>query len=132
MSGRHGPEFAAGIATADGWTNITPDAHGDWLRQRDAGFSNFIPMGDKDGAVASALFANYSNGVKTQRDVWCFNSSTKKTADNIKALIANYEAERARFSAIHPNPPTKQRDEQRWSRSFGQFFRFVRWSVCRG
>ena len=30
-----------------GWQAITPDEHGDWLKQRDDSFSEFIVIGDK-------------------------------------------------------------------------------------
>jgi predicted helicase len=36
-----------GIMDADGWQAITPDQHGDWLAQRDDGFSDYIVLGDK-------------------------------------------------------------------------------------
>jgi predicted helicase len=100
-----------GITTQDRWTVITPDAFGDWLKQRDAGFADFIPMGDKELAGAAVLFANYSNGVKTQRDAWCFNASRSKEAANAKAMIANYEAERARFAEAHSHADSKKRLE---------------------
>ncbi|MDF7046271.1 hypothetical protein NMT82_24765, partial [Escherichia coli] len=31
----------AGITQANGWRVITPDQHGDWLKQRDDGFGDF-------------------------------------------------------------------------------------------
>lgn len=36
-----------GLSDADGWQEVTPDEHGDWLKQRDAGFANFMAIGDK-------------------------------------------------------------------------------------
>lgn len=39
----------AGIDVANGWTQLVPDQHGDWLNQRDDSFANFIVMGDKKG-----------------------------------------------------------------------------------
>lgn len=65
----------AGITDADGWQIIAPDEHGDWINQRDESFADFVVLGDKDGGKVTRLFANYSSGVKTQRDAWCFNSS---------------------------------------------------------
>lgn len=54
----------AGITAAGGWQAITPDAHGDWLKQRDDGFGEFVVLGDKkDGGLG--LFENYSQGVLT-------------------------------------------------------------------
>ena len=38
----------AGIGAANAWTEIVPDAHGDWLKQRDDTFANYIALGIKD------------------------------------------------------------------------------------
>ena len=100
-----------GITEAKVWQNITPDEHGDWLGQRDAAFEAFMPLGDKDNAASPALFANYSSGVKTQRDAWCFNPDRQALAHNMKAMIGFYNAELARFNAAHPNANRKARDE---------------------
>ena len=93
----------AGIGETVGWRTITPDAHGDWLRQRDDSFAQFIAIGDKESAVSAKLFANFSNGVKTQRDAWCFNDSKSVVMGNITRTIDFYNHERARFSAAYPN-----------------------------
>ena len=47
-------------------------------------------MGDKSGSEKRALFANYSSGVKTQRDAWCFNASRENAARNMEAMIGFY------------------------------------------
>jgi len=39
----------AGITAIDGWRTLTPDKHGDWLKQRDHSFNEFIAIGDKSG-----------------------------------------------------------------------------------
>ena len=49
----------AGISAADGWQMVTPDEHGDWLKQRDSGFEKFLPMGDKDGARSASCLQNF-------------------------------------------------------------------------
>jgi predicted helicase len=89
----------AGIAAADGWTPITPDVHGDWLRQRDDSFSQFIVMGDKGGGASNTLFDNYSSGVKTQRDAWCYNSSKNSLATNMESMIEFYNLEIDRLNS---------------------------------
>jgi predicted helicase len=60
----------AGISVLNGWNTITPDTHGDWLKQRDDSFSEFIGLGDKKGQAAK-IFDNFSLGVVTNRDAWC-------------------------------------------------------------
>ena len=89
-----------GIQNANGWQTITPDIHGDWLKQRDEGFSKFIVMGDKKGD-GSTIFENYSSGVKTQRDAWCFNASKANVAANMKRMIRFYGQEVSRFDKIY-------------------------------
>jgi predicted helicase len=80
----------AGLKDSEGWSIISPDQHGDWLKQRDQGFNEYIVMGDKKGGETSTLFKNYSSGVKTNRDVWAYNSSREKVAHNMKAMIDFY------------------------------------------
>ncbi|MHB8915019.1 MAG: DEAD/DEAH box helicase [Thiobacillus sp.] len=88
----------AGISAANGWQRITPDPHGDWLKQRDDGFGEFIVLGGKDGKETRTLFANYSSGVKTQRDAWCYNASKVGVTDNMTRMIGFYNNEAERFS----------------------------------
>ncbi|MFT3810067.1 MAG: DEAD/DEAH box helicase family protein [Micropepsaceae bacterium] len=99
-----------GIGRAKGWQTLAPDAHGDWLKQRDTSFDAFMALGDKDTKGATALFTNYSSGLKSQRDVWCFNASREAVASNMHAMIDFYDAELDRFNAAHPNADRKIRD----------------------
>lgn len=94
-------EFASinGITAADGWQHIIPDAHHDWVGQRDDSFSAFVSMGDKKDKNAIAVFENYSSGVKTNRDAWCYNFSEKTLAANMRGMIAFYNAEVKRYKA---------------------------------
>lgn len=78
-----------GITAVDGWANITPDEHGDWLNQRDDSFENYIQMGNKKDNLAQ-LFNGYSLGVATNRDSWVFNYSQQKLRNNVKKLISTY------------------------------------------
>ncbi|MGA4073548.1 DEAD/DEAH box helicase [Ralstonia nicotianae] len=87
----------AGITAREGWQVITPDQHGDWLRQRDTSFADFIVLGDKKGDEAKA-FANYSKGIDTSKDAWCYNFSKASLAANIGKSIEFYNSELARFT----------------------------------
>lgn len=97
------------VAGIEEWQQINPDEHGDWLKQRDDSFGQFIVIGNKDDKSALALFDNYSNGVKTQRDAWAFNSSKDKLATNMNSMIGFYNAEVARFNGAHPALDVKAR-----------------------
>ncbi len=100
-----------GIEHARKWQAITPDAHGDWLGQRDKSFEAFLPLGAKNGAAQITLFENYSSGVKTQRDAWCFNPSRQALTSNMKAMIGAYNGELRRFNSAHPHADRKARGE---------------------
>lgn len=82
-----------GITKDGAWTAISPDEHGDWLSQRDKRFDDFVAVGDEEGSI----FANYSMGVKTQRDAWCVNASRSNLLRNVQSLAATFEQERDRF-----------------------------------
>lgn len=79
-----------GITEADGWNELTPDEHGDWLKQRDESFGNYISMGDKKAARDKSIFENYSRGIETARDAWVFNASRSVLEDNMRRMIDNY------------------------------------------
>ena len=73
---------AATAASFDGlpWQRITPNEHHDWLNQRDHRYDRLIPLAGEPGAI----FHTASNGLKTNRDAWVFNSS--ETA--LRAMLA--------------------------------------------
>jgi predicted helicase len=99
----------AGIGDAGQWTNIAPDLHGDWLNQRDDGFANYIILGDKKGD-ALKLFENYSLGVVTNRDGWCFNASRDSVSSSMSRMIAFYNREAERFAQAFDGLDRKARD----------------------
>ena len=81
----------------DQWQTITPDAHNDWLNQRDDSFNEFISMGDKKEKNSRTIFKNYSRGLETGRDAWVYNSSYKSLLLNIKSTIDFYNQESQRL-----------------------------------
>jgi predicted helicase len=99
----------AGITAANGWQSIVPDAHGDWLKQRDDRFGDHIVLGDKKGS-APTLFENFSLGVVTNRDAWCYSASKSSLSANMTRMIAFYNHECQRFSDDHPGLNKKQRE----------------------
>ena len=100
-----------GISQVQAWRMINPDEHGDWLRQRDDGFAKFIVMGHKEQSKASKIFANYSNGVKTQRDSWCYNYSRYAVTQNIGRMLDFFNAESTRFTEQHAWKTIKEKSE---------------------
>lgn len=102
------------------WTHIRPNAHGDWLNQRNDIFGSFIPLGDKKDKENKQTFFNpvYSNGLATSRDAWCYNFSHKKLQQNIQSTIDYYN------SMVESSRDTPVLDTTRisWSRAFQNDF----------
>lgn len=98
----------AGIPS-EAWQAITPDAHGDWLKQRDDRFEQFIVLGDKKGCEIK-LFDNFTNGVKTQRDAWSYNCSKEALTNNMSRMILNFNTEVDRFSNLYGDRQKSEKD----------------------
>lgn len=81
----------------DSWQNVNPDSYGDWINQRDDRLGEHIVLGDKkgDGLV---LFANYSSGVKTNRDAWVYNASKTFLTKTASQMIEFYNNEVSRYT----------------------------------
>ncbi len=92
-----------GITEKDGWRKITPDVNHDWLNQENPEFNKFIALGDKKGISPVKIFDNFSLGVATGRDAWCYNASRKVLGHNIHSMINCYNAERERYQQIADN-----------------------------
>ena len=86
-----------GIRSALKWQKITPDSNQDWLNQADPDFNRFLPLGSKEDTVTKKIFRNYSLGVVTNRDAWCYNPSRSLLQQNIGSMIDFYDLERKRY-----------------------------------
>lgn len=100
----------AGISANNDWEEIVPDDHGDWLKQRDDSFSEFIVLGDKKGNEKK-LFENFSLGVASGRDAWAYNGSCTKLQSNMSNMIGFYNSEVNRLNTAYPGLDRKSRDE---------------------
>lgn len=82
------------------WVSITPNEHGDWLNKRSEQFKLFTPLGDKDDKKNKKTFfvPYYSNGLKTQRDPWCYNSSLSIVEKSAKEQIDFYNEQREKLA----------------------------------
>ena len=99
----------AGIATAGGWKHIVPNKHGDWVGQRDDRFSKYIVLGNKKSDDLK-LFENYSLGVATNRDAWCYNHSEESVVANMTRMIGFYNQETERFARAFAGFDKKSRE----------------------
>ena len=75
---------------SDEFKILTPNDKGDWINQRGNIFEKFILIGDKKNNSPQTFFVNYSPGLKTQRDTWCYNFSKFELAKNIQTTIDFY------------------------------------------
>ncbi|HEY4370987.1 MAG TPA: type ISP restriction/modification enzyme [Burkholderiales bacterium] len=98
-----------GIEDAGAWRLIEPDEHGDWLKQRDQGFTQFIAIGDKTDN-SPAIFENFSLGVITNRDAWCYNSSKDGVVQNMSRMINFFNDESSRFSLAFAELSKKEKE----------------------
>ncbi|MDA9718655.1 hypothetical protein N9U65_04195, partial [Planctomycetaceae bacterium] len=98
------------ITTAKSWKKITPDAHFDWLNQRDESFENHMLIGSKNDSN-KAIFDEFSLGVVTNRDAWCFNASHETIAKNMTRLIDFYNQQVTQFQKVHGNLTPKERKD---------------------
>ncbi len=81
------------------WQELQPNAKHHWLTDGlHADFAPFLPMGTKEAKVSKSqwvetIFKTYSNGVKTNRDIWAYNFTESVLIANIQRFIATYNAE---------------------------------------
>lgn len=68
-------------------------------------------MGTKKDKTATALFANYSRGIETGRDAWCYNASRVLVAKNMWTMIEFYNSELTRFNLAYVNASRKDREK---------------------
>ena len=90
-----------GISSGPGWARIVPDAHYDWVNQRDPEFANYLAIGNKQDEAAT-VFESYSLGLVTNRDAWCYNYSEAELRRNIARSIRFYNAEVKRWQDATP------------------------------
>lgn len=96
---------------------IIPDGHGDWLNQRDDSFHQFMRMDGKK-TTEQSIFANFSLGLNSGRDMWAMNSSGKSLKTNIEKLIYYYNKQVDEFDAKGDFFEfDRDKTKTRWSRS---------------
>ncbi|MDM8565153.1 N-6 DNA methylase [Candidatus Halobeggiatoa sp. HSG11] len=78
------------------WQQIIPNDKYTWLTEGlHSEFDDFIPLGTKEakkqkGITEDVIFKIYSNGVKTNRDVWAYNFNQQMLEQNMQNMIAFY------------------------------------------
>jgi len=92
------------------WQNIAPRPDHVWLTDGlQTEFADFIPLGNKEQkAVAQeaegVIFKIYSNGVKTNRDIWVYNFSSDELATNICKTVEAYNDHVLKWNSLKEKP----------------------------
>jgi predicted helicase len=92
-----------GITSENKWIVLEPDEYHDWINQGDKKFRKYISLGDKKNRITTTVFKNYSSGVKTNRDAWCFNNSKKNLIQTMRASIDFFNSEVERYFSRNDN-----------------------------
>jgi len=93
--------------TGVAWQIIQPDAKQTWLTEgMEAEFDTFLPIGTQEAKAgeADAIFALYSNGIKTNRDAWAYNFGRKQLASNMHRMIEAYNEHVHRWGRLVQKP----------------------------
>jgi predicted helicase len=86
-----------------GWTDLTPNEHGDWINQRSAAFEAHVAVHSE---TEPSIFGLRSNGLQTNRDAWNYNSSHAELVRNQARAIAHFNEQVGRVSSTTPAPST--------------------------
>ncbi|WJY99834.1 Type III restriction enzyme, res subunit [Corynebacterium hansenii] len=106
------------------WQSITPNTHGDWVNQRSEEFETWPRLGEKKEAQAVSFFTNYSRGLSTARDAWCYAPTSSQIVDNMTRLIETYTQAQVAFQewAESPGDSTlKESDVNEFLRTYPKF-----------
>ncbi|MCM1518379.1 MAG: DEAD/DEAH box helicase family protein [Pseudoflavonifractor sp.] len=101
------------------WQIIGPTDRHDWINQRDGEFENLIPVTpeDKFNLNAKSVFSLSSNGAKTQRDSWAYNSSVGSVEDAGKESIDFFNRTREALSKGEIEQPDYNSTKISWTRA---------------
>ncbi|MGO1737162.1 MAG: DEAD/DEAH box helicase [Leucobacter sp.] len=97
---------AGSLATVD-WEQITPNAYGDWVNQRDPNYENYPLIADKKDKSGHTIFSAHTRGLATARDAWVYSSSRGKVASNVATMIDFYNSEINRWAAAGSPEPVR-------------------------
>ena len=79
------------------WADIIPNDQGDWINQRSDHYIALRPVtviqSEKAIPSLTPVFATSSFGVKTNRDLWIYNSSSQRLRDLVERQVAFYNGQ---------------------------------------
>lgn len=80
------------------WRRIETNKYGDWLNQRSDRFLEYPPI--NDAAQSDSVFGLRTNGLKTNRDAWNYNSSRTALVANAKRMVEFFNSEVDRLARM--------------------------------
>lgn len=117
------------------WKVLKPNDHGDWINQRSNLFGDYIIIGDKSvkNNFNTFFVKYYSNGLKTQRDAWCYNSSRTNLLENIKTTLSFFNRQTKLFiENLKVNPKLKAKEFLDFNDSKISWTRALIWDAEKG
>ena len=87
------------IENKNKFLKINPDNRNDWINKSNPDFEKFTPLGSKKNEK-NIIFKNYSLGVATNKDSWCYNFSENLLKKNIEKFINFYNSEVHRTKSL--------------------------------
>ncbi|MCQ2947559.1 DEAD/DEAH box helicase [Helicobacter pylori] len=82
------------------FSEITPNAKGDWINQRNDDFEKLIPLKRDKTLQNDSIFDLNSGGVVSGRDPWVYNFSPKTLMQSVQTCIDTYNADLKRFNEV--------------------------------
>ena len=101
------------------WETIVPNKKGDWINQRGDEFDTLIPLAPekKYSQDNRSVFVTCSNGAKTQRDAWTYNSSIRQVESAATESIDLYNATRVEIAEKKRTEPDFGTHKISWTRA---------------
>ncbi|MDY3145776.1 MAG: type ISP restriction/modification enzyme, partial [Succinivibrionaceae bacterium] len=93
---------------------LEPNDRHSWLNQENEDFYRFFRMDGKK-TDEQAIFENYSNGIKTNRDIWAYNSSRIQLKEKMSCQIDEYNRQLKLVQWDNPQPFSKDSTKIKWS-----------------
>lgn len=104
-----------GLHRQNAWQRLKPNEQHDWINLRDPAFGAFIELGTKKDTNELLYFDDFSHGVMTTRDSWCYNFSSKSLAKNMRQTIEFFNSQ---SEAFQKSDLSKSSDKAEAAQSF--------------
>ncbi len=88
------------------WCDIVPDRNSNWLTESEQNnFDSLVPISPRNG-IGEAVFRNFSNGLKTNRDVWMYNFDRVALTAAVAGTVDFYNSELDRWKRLSDEKPS--------------------------